>query len=111
VLLQDLGHQFELIGSRAERLATASTGVRVRLRGPLGVRRTVRASPTYAKSPESIVGRAEAGGGSRATVRWSIQRSDVGSWVQVIAHADALGPVGAMLVRLGGVGGSRKRSS
>ena len=102
VYLERLEHQFELIGSRAERLATAGASMRVRLRGPVGIRRTVRASLTYARSPESIVGRAEAGRSSRATVRWSIQRSDVGSWVQVIAHADALGPVDAMLVRLGG---------
>jgi len=102
VFLERLEHQFELIGGRAECLAAAGAGVRVRHRGPLGIRRTVRASLTYARSPESIVGRAEAGRGSRVTVRWSIQRSDVGSWVQVIAHADALGPVDAMLVRLGG---------
>lgn len=100
--LERLEHQFELIGSRAERLPAEGAGLRVRLRGPLGIRRTVRASLTYARSPESIVGRAEARRGSRATVRWSIQRSDVGSWVQVIAHTDALGPVDAMLMRLGG---------
>jgi hypothetical protein len=102
VFVQTLEHQFELIGGRAERLAAASTSARVRLRGPLGVCRTVSASLTYARSPESIVGRVEAGRSSRGTVRWSVQRSGVGSWVQVIAHADALGPVDAMLLWLGG---------
>jgi hypothetical protein len=100
--LESLEHHFELIGRRAERLAAASTGAWVRLRGPFGVRRTVRTSLTYTQSPEAIVGRVEAGRRSRGTVRWSIQRSDVGSWVQVVAHADALGPLDAVLLRLGG---------
>ncbi|MGZ6670096.1 MAG: hypothetical protein ACXVH3_36160 [Solirubrobacteraceae bacterium] len=62
----------------------------------------MRTSLAYTQSPEAIVGRVEAGRRSRGTVRWSIQRSDVGSWVQVVAHADALGPLDAVLLRLGG---------
>ena len=100
--LEDLEHHVELIGDRSEPRGAASTGMRVRLCGPLGLHRTVTTSLVYAHSPESIVGHAEAGRRSRGTVRWSIQHSDGGSWVEVAAHADALDPLAALLLPLGG---------
>jgi uncharacterized protein YndB with AHSA1/START domain len=101
-VLQDCARHVELVGPRVERLAPAGAHERLRLRGPGGLRRTVTASLTYTHRPDALVARLEAGRNSRATLRWSIQRSDIGSWVQVVAHSDALGAVDAALLRLGG---------
>src|SRR4051794_34627204 len=43
----------------------------VRLRGPLGVRRTVRPQMTAARKPRLIIGVAELGAGTRALVSWT----------------------------------------
>jgi hypothetical protein len=76
-------------------------GQRVAFRGPVGLRRTVSVEYRYAKPPEAIVGRAYRGR-SRASIRWSIQRAEPGSWVQVTARIDAVGLADAILLRLGG---------
>jgi uncharacterized protein YndB with AHSA1/START domain len=101
-VLEDSERHVELFARRVERLAAAGSGVRLRVRAPGGLRRTVTVSLTYTDPREMIVARVEAGPTSRGTIRWSIQRSDVGSWVQVVAHADALGVLDAALLRLGG---------
>jgi hypothetical protein len=49
-----------------------------------------------------MVGSVEAGRRTRGTVRWSIQRSDVGSWVEITGHADALGAFDRLLWACGG---------
>ncbi len=93
--------QVQLFGDRAELIDSAARGARVVLRGPMGLRRTVTIEYRYTKSPEAIVGRAYRGR-SRATVRWSIQRAEPGSWVQVIAQTDAVSLLDTILLRLGG---------
>jgi uncharacterized protein YndB with AHSA1/START domain len=100
--LQDCARHVELVGPRVEPLAPAGARARLRLRGPGGLRRTMTASLTYTHPPDALVARLEAGRNSRATLRWSIQRSDIGSWVQVVAHTEALGALDAALLRLGG---------
>ncbi|MGH3428041.1 MAG: hypothetical protein ACRDQZ_10820, partial [Mycobacteriales bacterium] len=99
--LESLDHHLDLISERVDRLPSDQAGARVRLRGPLGFRRMFRIALTYADNRETVVARVEASRGTRATVRWSIQRSDVGSWVQVVGHADSLAPFDRLLVRLG----------
>jgi uncharacterized protein YndB with AHSA1/START domain len=101
-LLETFDHHLDLVSERVERLERYQEGPRVRLRGPLGVSRTVRTRLTYARRPESIVGRIDAGGRTRGTVRWSIQRSGAGSWVQVEGRAEALGWMDRLLAILGG---------
>jgi hypothetical protein len=93
--------QVRLFGERAELVGAGPGGPRVLFRGPLGLRRTVTVEHRYAKPPEAIVGRAYRGR-SRASVRWSIQRAEPGSWVQVTAQIDAVGLVDSILLRLGG---------
>ena len=100
--LQSFERVLELIDGRVESLGVSDGGSRVRLRGPSGVRRTVRTGLTYARSPESIVGQVEAGRLTRGTVRCSIQRSDTGSWVEVVGRAEALGLLDRVLLGLGG---------
>lgn len=100
--LESFDHHLELIGDRVESLRTTAAGSRVRLRGPLGARRTLKTELTYAKAPESIVGRVEAGPRTRGTVRWLIQRSDPGSWVEVVASTTTLGLFDRLLLAAGG---------
>lgn len=99
--LQRPDHVLELLGPRACMIASSGADARIRLRGRLGVRRTMTATIRYAKPPESIVGRAYAGR-SRATMRWSIQRSERRSWVEVAVDAYALAPLDVLLLSLGG---------
>jgi hypothetical protein len=98
-----LEHHWELIADRVVPLGVANgERSRTRLRGPLGLRRTLRTQLTFARSPDSMVGSVEAGRRTRGTVRWSIQRLDVGSWVEVTGHADTLGPFDRLLWVCGG---------
>ena len=100
--LQSFQHHVELIHGRVKPLEINDGPSRVELRGAIGVRRTVRTGLTYARSPESIVGHLEAGRQTRGTVRCSIQRSDTGSWVEVVGRTEALGLLDRLLLGLGG---------
>ncbi len=101
-ILEKLERHFELIGDRAERLSREGSGFRLRLRGPLGMRRTVRTSLTFHEPPELIVGRVEAGSQTRGSVRWTLQAGHPGTWVEIVARAESLGALDRMLLRLGG---------
>src|SRR5437763_14822224 len=75
----------ELDGSPADRAV-------VRLRGPMGVRRTVRTSVTAARNPRLIIGIAELGGSTRARVSWTLAGRLRETRVRLAAeveHADA----------------------
>jgi hypothetical protein len=100
--LESFDRHVELIHDRVEPLAVDSTGSTLRLCGPLGVRRTLSTTLTYSQSPTGIVGRVKAGQRTRGTVRWSIQHSDRGSWVEIVGRTEVLGVLDAMLLRLGG---------
>jgi carbon monoxide dehydrogenase subunit G len=100
--LERFERHLELIEERVTALSVEATGSHVRLRGPVGVRRRVQTRLTHAESPRSIVGTVTAGRRTHGTVRWSIESSGSGSWVQVVARADTLGLVDRVLLRLGG---------
>src|SRR5947209_2372373 len=100
--LESFERHLELIDDRVVGLSVGETGSQVRLRGPLGVGRTVRTLLTCLKAPRSIVGRVEAGPRTHGTVRWSIEPSGLGSWVEVLARADRLGLLDQILVAVGG---------
>lgn len=99
--LESLDHHLDLIDERVDRVASDPAGARVRLRGPLGVRRTIGITLIYADSPDTVVTSVQSEGGTRGAIRWSIQHSDGGSWVQVVGHAGSLAPLDRLLVRLG----------
>jgi hypothetical protein len=100
--LRTLDNHIALMPDAPQSGTVGRDGARIRLHGPLVIRRTVRAQLGYTHSPDSIVGRVETGRSTRGTVRWSIQRSDRGSWVEVVAAAEHLGGLDRLLPFVGG---------
>src|SRR5437762_1525391 len=73
--LSDLANHWRLLDRHVEVLeidGTPPDRAIVRLRGPIGVRRTVRTRVTAARNPRLIIGIAELGGGTRARVSWTL---------------------------------------
>jgi hypothetical protein len=81
----------------------------VRLRGPLGLRRTVRTRVTTAARPLSIVGVAELGRGTRARVTWTLAAAGTGTRVLLRAEVERARPLDRLLLGLGGREWMRRR--
>lgn len=77
-------------------------GGRVRLRGPLWVRRTAATRVLAPDPPRSMVGVAELGGGTRAFVRWELSGMDRATRVRLEATIERTGRLDRILLRLGG---------
>jgi uncharacterized protein YndB with AHSA1/START domain len=74
----------------------------VRLRGPLGLRRTASTELVRAEPPRLIVGRATLGPRTSASVSWTIATAGSGSVVSLSATIDAAGPLDSLVLHLGG---------
>src|SRR3954447_24816628 len=79
-----------------------SRGGRVRMRGPLGLRRTATTRVLEADPASGLVGMAEVGRGTRAFVRWRLRAAHGGTEVSLEATVDRAGPLDRFLLRLGG---------
>jgi hypothetical protein len=77
-------------------------GGRVRMRGPLGVRRTAATQVLAADPPQQIVGVAEVGRRTRAFVRRRLNPDHGSSRVRLEATIDRLGRLDRLLLLLGG---------
>ncbi len=87
----------------------ARNGGRVRLRGPLGVRRTSRMRVEFARPPYELGGCAEMSGGTVAQVRWSLRPADARTVVTLGASIENAGMLDRLLLRLGGRAWLRSR--
>jgi hypothetical protein len=107
--LSDLGNHWRLASRFVEVVElesarngdSADRGV-VRLRGPLGLRRTARTTVTAARAPRLMIGTAEISGGTRARVSWTL-----GQWlgqtrVRLSAEVDHMSRPDRLLLALGG---------
>jgi carbon monoxide dehydrogenase subunit G len=74
----------------------------VRLRGPLGLRRTASTELVRTEPPRSIVGRAALGSRTTVSVSWTIATAPAGSVVSLSATIDAAGPLDSLVLHLGG---------
>src|SRR3954470_15791936 len=74
----------------------------VRLRGPLGVRRTVHTHVTASRSPRLIIGIAELGDGTRARVSWTLAGRLGQTRVRLAAEVEHADPLDRLLLALGG---------
>jgi hypothetical protein len=85
------------------------TGGVVALRGPLGLRRTVRTRVLAAAEPRYMAGTAEIARGTLATVRWSLE--DLGSRTGVVLSAtvETVGLLDRVLLAAGGRWWLRRR--
>jgi hypothetical protein len=74
----------------------------VRLRGPLGLRRTASTELVRTEPPRLIVGRAMLGPRTTVSVSWTIATAPAGSVVSLSATIEAAGPLDSLVLRLGG---------
>jgi uncharacterized protein YndB with AHSA1/START domain len=86
----------------------ANGGV-VRLRGPLGVRRTARTRVTAAKAPRLLIGTAELGERTRGRVSWTLAGRLGQTRVRLAAEVEHADPLDRLLLRLGGRAWMRRR--
>jgi uncharacterized protein YndB with AHSA1/START domain len=113
--LSDLSNHWTLVDRYVEVISLSGEPGRpptegvVRLRGPLGVHRTVRTRVTAARSPRLIIGMAELGGGTQARVSWTLAARRGQTGVRLAAQLEAATRFDRMLLRLGGRTWLRKR--
>jgi uncharacterized protein YndB with AHSA1/START domain len=74
----------------------------VRLRGPLGVRRTAATELVRTEPPRLLVGRARLRSHTGVSVRRTIAPAPAGGVVSVSATIDAAGPLDSLVLHLGG---------
>jgi Polyketide cyclase / dehydrase and lipid transport len=79
-----------------------AAGARVRMRGPLGVRREAATQVLAADPPHQMLGVAEVGRRTRAFVRWKLRGAEGGTRVRLEATVDRVGWLDRILLVLGG---------
>lgn len=77
-------------------------GGRVRLRGPLGVRRTAVTTVVLAERPAFMRGSAELGRRTLANVEWRLEESASGTAVSLTASVQSASALDRLLLLLGG---------
>ena len=102
--LADLNNHWLLADRFIEmvRLDASGTGGRVRLRGPLGLRRTATTRVDELEEPEFVRGSAGIGETTCGTVCWTLGETAAGTLVTLDVQADRLARADALLLRLGG---------
>jgi hypothetical protein len=78
-------------------------GGRVRLRGPLGLRRVVTTRVVASKAPRLLIGTAEIGTGTRARVSWSLAEHRGETRVLLAAAVERASTLDRLLLRAGGL--------
>jgi uncharacterized protein YndB with AHSA1/START domain len=84
-------------------------GARVRVRGPLGVRRTATTRVVAAREPRLLIGTAELANGTRARVSWVIAGRLGSSRVRLAAELERARPLDRLLLAAGGRWWLRRR--
>jgi uncharacterized protein YndB with AHSA1/START domain len=107
--LSDLSNHWRLVDRFVEVLSVNGSEALVRLRGPLGVRRTVHTRVTETREPSLIVGTAQLGSHTRAVVRWSFAPEGAGTRVRLSASVERASLPDRLLLALGGRAWMRRR--
>ena len=101
--LSDLSNHWRLVDRFVDVLSLEDSAGLVRLRGPFGVRRTVRTRVTRSDEPSLIVGTAELGRRTRAIVSWEIEPRDTATTrVRLTAEVERASWPDRLLLALGG---------
>jgi uncharacterized protein YndB with AHSA1/START domain len=77
-------------------------GGAVRVRGPLGLGRTVHTRVVAASAPRSVAGTAAAGRGTNALIRWTLTPAEPGTRVCLDARIECARRADALLLAAGG---------
>jgi uncharacterized protein YndB with AHSA1/START domain len=86
-----------------------ANGGQVRVRGPLGIRRTATTRVVAAREPRLIIGTAELPGGSRARVSWILAGRLGSTRVRLAADIERASAIDRALLALGGRWWLRRR--
>jgi uncharacterized protein YndB with AHSA1/START domain len=107
--LSDLDNHWKLTGRWIQAVSLNDSNGRVRIHGPLGLRRTVRTTVADAMPSHVIHGTAELSGGTRARVAWELSEDAGGTAVRLSAEVEhATGP-DRVLLALGGRAWMKRR--
>jgi uncharacterized protein YndB with AHSA1/START domain len=102
--LSDLANHWQLADGTISVLAVEpGDGGRVRMRGPLGVRRTAKTSLEAIDPPRAIAGLAEVGPRTRARVSWTLVPLADGTQVELTAHVEEATVLDRLLLAAGGI--------
>ena len=100
-LLADLRGHWDLAGRWVHPLELRADGGTVRVRGPLGLRRTVSTQLDTLEPPRRVSGLAHSGA-TRAAISWDLSPSDGGTLVTLRADLLEAGPLDRLVLALGG---------
>jgi uncharacterized protein YndB with AHSA1/START domain len=107
--LAHLENHWKLAGRWVEVVAIEDASGRVRIHGPLGLRRTARTIVVDAKPSHLIRGTAELSGGTAAQVAWELHEEAGGTAVRLSAEVERTAPGDRLLLALGGGTWMRRR--
>jgi Polyketide cyclase / dehydrase and lipid transport len=113
--LSDLRNHWRLADRYVEVLTLESSdggpadGGQVRLRGPLGIRRTATTRVVASRESRLIIGTAELRGGSRARVSWILAGRLGSTRVRLAAEVETASAIDRTLLALGGRWWLRRR--
>jgi len=100
-LLADLRGHWDLAGRWVHALELRPDGGTVRVRGPLGLRRTVRTELVALEPARSVSGLARSGA-THAAISWDLAPSDGGTLVTLRADLLEAGPLDRLVLAAGG---------
>lgn len=100
--LSELENHWKLTGPWVEAMAIDDGSGRVRIHGPLGLRRTASTSVVDASPDHVVHGTAELSGGTLARVAWELSEDANGTAVRLSAEIDRATLPDRALLALGG---------
>jgi hypothetical protein len=100
--LSSLENHWALAGRSMEVLALEDSTGRVRIRGPLGLRRTANTKVVHAEPDRLMKGIAELSRGTRAHICWELSEDSGGTAVRLAAETERTALGDRLLLALGG---------
>jgi uncharacterized protein YndB with AHSA1/START domain len=100
--LSELENHWSLAGRWVEVVALNDSSGRVRIHGPLGLRRTAGTKVVDAEPDHVLHGIAELSGGTRARISWELSEDSGGTAVRLAAETEHTALGDRLLLALGG---------
>lgn len=107
--LSELSNHWRLAGRWVEAVELNGDGGRVRMKGPLGLRRTAVTRVVSAEPHHRMAGTAELGQSTLARVSWEMHEDARGCLVRLTADVERASPLDRALLALGGRAWMRRR--
>lgn len=100
--LSEFENHWKLAGRWVEPVELNASSGRVRIHGPLGLRRTATTSVTDSRPSTVMHGTAELSGGTRARIAWELNEDANGTAVRLSADVERAAGIDRLLLLLGG---------